>query len=322
MMKFGEALIKEGLITRQQLDLALQRQVQFGGRVGTNLLELRILREDELLKFLSKYFRVPSVGPEMITSISEEAVNAVSRDLVEKYRILPFKLERKRLHAAVLNPKEMKEIDELRFMTGFDIIPYVITEMRLLYALEKYYGIRRELRFISMTDRFSPEAAVEKAEDTVEQIKTSFADVKQTEEIAGILLKESYKIATRAAVFTVKGGKVAAWKSRGLDLEGFSIAAEGSEPSIFRDVLKSRNYYRGPVLNIRGNEPLVQRLMGTPQDALLMPINIRERTVGLLYVDNGNKSVLDANVGYLSRLVSMAGIAFEIMILRRKIFEL
>ena len=58
-MKVGEALVKEGLITRQQLELALQRQVQFGGRIGTNLLEMRIVGEDELTKFLSRYFRVP-----------------------------------------------------------------------------------------------------------------------------------------------------------------------------------------------------------------------------------------------------------------------
>ncbi len=57
-MKLGEALVKETLITRQQLDQALMRQIQFGGRIGTNLLELRYLEEEDLSKFLGKYFRL------------------------------------------------------------------------------------------------------------------------------------------------------------------------------------------------------------------------------------------------------------------------
>lgn len=79
-MKLGEALVKEGLITRQQLYLALQRQVVFGGRIGTNIVELRILGEDELTKFLGKYFRVPPISSEIITSIPEEILNSISND--------------------------------------------------------------------------------------------------------------------------------------------------------------------------------------------------------------------------------------------------
>jgi len=318
-MKVGEALVKEGLITRQQLELALQRQVQFGGRIGTNLVELRFLTEDELAKFLGRYFRMPAVSPEMIASIDEEVINSVSREIVEKYRILPFRKERSRLHSGVLNPKDIKDIDELRFITGFDIVPYVITELRLLYALEKYYGIKRELRYISLTDRFNPEEKVE--EESIDKIKKAFADVKDTEEIAGILIQAAYKIAARVAVFILKGKKIAGWKARGLAVEGFA-ATEPDELSIFSDVLRRRTYYRGPVLKIKGNEQLIKMLSGTPQDAVLIPIDIREKVVALLYVDNGNSAVLDANVGYLSKLASMAGLAFEMMIIRRKITEL
>ncbi len=322
-MRLGEALVKEGLITRQQLELALQRQVQFGGRIGTNLVELRVIGEDELTKFLSKFFRIPPVSPEMIAAIDEETINSISVEIVDKYKILPFRKERNRIHAAVLNPKNIKEIDELRFITRFDIIPYVITELRLLYALEKYYGIKRELRYISVADRFNPEAQVE--EEPVDKIKIAFAEVKETEEIAGILLQAAYKVAARVAIFILKGGAIMGWKGRGLSTDGFSISEnqlKEEEFSVFSDVLKRRSYYRGPVMNIKGNGPLINILSGTPQDALLMPVNIREKVIALLYVDNGNSSVLNANVGYLSKLVSMAGIAFEIMLLKKKLLDL
>lgn len=136
-MKLGEALVKEGLITPAQLKIALERQVIFGGRIGTNLVELGILKEEELLNFLSKYFRVPAVPLKELNSVPEDVTQSLKKEIVEKYKLIPFRKEKNRLHVAMLNPKDIKVIDELRFTTGFDIIPYCITELRLLFALEK-----------------------------------------------------------------------------------------------------------------------------------------------------------------------------------------
>jgi hypothetical protein len=313
-MKLGEALVKEGLITRQQLDLALKRQVVFGGRIGTNLIELRILEEDELTKFLGKYFRVPPISSEIIASIPEEILNSISNDIIEKYKILPFKKVRNRMYAALLDPKNLKELDELRFLTGFDIIPYAITELRFSLALEKYYGIKRSLRYVSLADRFSPETKVETV--SLDKLKDAFTEVKDTEEIAGILLQEAYKIASRVAIFIIRNQKIMGWKARGIDIERFETTEE--ELSIFSEVIKNKSFYRGPVLNIKGNEPFIKILSGTPQDALLLPVNLREKTVALLYVDNGNNSVLNADVNYLLKLASMAALAFEILILKKR----
>ena len=210
-MKLGEALIKEALITRQQLEQALKRQVQFGGRIGTNIVELRFLDEDELSKFMSKFFRLPAIPLELLNSIPDEAVNAVPRELIDKYKILPFKKDRSRLHTAMLNPKNLKEIDELRFITGFDIVPYVITELRLIYALERYYGIKRDVRYISLKDRFDPETKIE--ETSLNKIKSDFAGVGAAEDIAAVLIHETYKIAKRVALFSVKGGTITGWKA-------------------------------------------------------------------------------------------------------------
>lgn len=319
-MKLGEALVKEGFITRQQLNQALERQVVYGGRIGTNLIELRFINEEELTRFLGRFFNITPVTQEMLASIPSDVIESLSPDIVNKYKIIPFRKDRNRLHTAMLNPRDIKEIDEIRFVTGFDIIPYVITELRLLHCLEKYYGIKRDVRYVSLTDRFNPEEKVE--ESTIEKIKRAFADVKETEEIAGILLQEVYRIAERVAIFAVREGKVTGWKARGLAIEGFKLSEPEKEMSVFSDVLKNKTYYRGPILNIKGNEELIRLLSGTPQDSLLIPIGIRDKTVALLYADNGNSSVLNANVGYLSKLATMAGIAFEIMILRKKLLDL
>jgi hypothetical protein len=317
-MKLGEALVKEALITKDQLHQALERQVQFGGRIGTNLIELRFIAEEDLSKFLSKYFRIPAADSEAINNIPEEVLSLISTDIVEKYQILPFRKDRSKLHTAMLNPKDIMEIDELRFRTGFDIIPYVITESRLLYAFEKYYGIKRDLRYISLTDRFNPETKVE--ESSVQKVKQAFSEVKDTEEIAGILLNEIFKLTKRVALFTLKGDKITGWKSRGLDTEQFARPA--AESPVFAEVIRSRANYRGPVMKIQGNEALISLLSGTPQDALVLPIALREKVIALLYVDNGNNTVLDASVGYLCQLSQMATLAFELVILKRKILDL
>ncbi len=317
-MKLGEALLKEALITRQQLDEALKRQIQFGGRIGTNLVELRFIEEKELAGFLSSFFRVPAAPFEITDSIPGDATESISKEIIDKYKILPFRKERNRLHTAMLNPKDVKTIDELRFMTGFDIIPYVITELRLLFSLEKYYGIKRDIRYISLKDRFAPDAPVE--ETSVAKIKIAFTEVRETEDIAGIVMNEAHKIAQRVALFTVKGANVIGWKARGLDVDGFAIAVKDSP--LFFEVIRNKSSYRGPVLKIKGNESLIKVLSGTPTDALVLPVNIRDKTIALLYVDNGNDSVLNANVGFLSMIASMAAIAFEILILKKRILDL
>jgi type IV pilus assembly protein PilB len=59
----------------------------------------------------------------MVNSIPEEVINLFSREIVEKYKILPFRIERHKLHVAMLDPKDIKVIDDLRFKTGHEIIP-------------------------------------------------------------------------------------------------------------------------------------------------------------------------------------------------------
>ncbi len=321
-MKLGEALIKETIITRDQLKKALERQVIFGGRIGSNIIELGFVKEQDMLSFLGSFFKVPAVKIADLSAIDPEVIACITAETADKYKMLPFKKDRNRLHAAMLDPRSMSSVDEIRFLLGLDIVPYAITELRLLYCLEKYYDIKRDLRYISA---FGGEEAQEekKPEDTAKQIlkvKEQFAGVRDKEEVIGILMNETKSVATRAAVFLVKGNTVSGWKSRGIDIDKFDMSVEGQ--SVFSEVLARKTYYRGPLLKIPGNLLLTERLNGNPQDCCMMPVTIRDKIIGLLYVDNGNNSVLDAGLGYIHNLVAMSAVSFEIVILRKKIFDL
>ncbi len=323
MASVGEALVKSGLVTKEHLRLALERQVVFGGRIGTNIVELGILREEELARFLSSHLKVPSVSTSQMLSIDEETIACIDARLADKYKVVPFKKEKNRIHLAMLDPKSFQNIEELRFVTGSDIIPYIASELRLLYCLERYYGIKRDLRFVSILDKeeqSGPKKSKGAEPGEISKLKEAFASIRDREEIAGLLISESGRVARRTALFVLKGKEFTGWVSKDIDIKKFSL--NSAVPSIFSEVVMRRAYYRGPLLQIPGNSDLIELLGGAPNDCLMEPVNIRDRVICLLYADNGNNGVLDANVTYIDKIAGMAALSFEILIIRKKLMEL
>jgi len=151
-LRLGEAMVKEDLINNELLARALERQIIFGGRIGTNLVEMGAITEEELAKFLSKTLRVPYADPSVFEDIPVDAIDSMPAELAEKYTALPIKRDRGRLHLAMKDPNEIAILDELRFIVGLDIKPYIASEIRIIFGLEKYYGIKRDLRYISVLD--------------------------------------------------------------------------------------------------------------------------------------------------------------------------
>lgn len=151
--KIGEALIKEGYISKEQLSKALERQVIFGGRLGTNLVELGYIKEDELTRFLSRFLMVPYAEPSYFENMDPDVLSSISQGIAEKYLVMPIKIEKNKVHLAMLDPKDFVSLDEIRFITGYEIIPYIASDLRLLHALEKYYDIKRDLRYVTIYGR-------------------------------------------------------------------------------------------------------------------------------------------------------------------------
>ena len=149
-MKLGEAMVREGLITNEVLARALERQIIFGGRLGTNLVEMGAISEETLAKFLSKSMGVPYAGPESFGDVDREAIDSFPTDLAQKYTAFPIKKEGSRLHLAMKDPNDFPALDELKFIIGLTIKPYIASELRIAYALEKFYGIKRNLRYVSV----------------------------------------------------------------------------------------------------------------------------------------------------------------------------
>ncbi len=335
-MKLGALLVKEGLITKEQLKLALERQVIFGGRVGTNLVELGILTEEEFIGFLGRYLKISVAEPNQLIDIDKETISSMTKAMADKYKAVPFKKEKNRLHVAMLKPEDPSLLDDFRFVSGYDIVPYVSSELRILYALEKYYGIKRDLRYVSVFDSIETGAEKKKTpaespkeeeaekiislEENLDIVKEAFANVKDKEEIADILVNETQKIAKRVALFMIKGGNVSGWAAKGLDVQGTEI--DINQASAFNTVLLTKTKFRGPILNVPSNEGIIIMLGSAPKDSLIVPILIKDRAIGLLYADNGPDSPLGKETDYPETLIDIASVAFTMLILRNKILNM
>jgi MshEN domain len=148
--KLGDLLLKEGVITNAQLEEALKCQVIFGGKLGTNLIEMGAASDQDVSGALSRIFGVPAAAPEELLQVSPEALEALPRELAEKYGVVPVRLNRRRLSLAMSNPADLKVIDEIAFRTGCIIQPLVAAELCIVLGLEKAYGIPRSRRYINI----------------------------------------------------------------------------------------------------------------------------------------------------------------------------
>jgi len=147
-----DMLLNAGLITRVQFDDALKNRVIFGGKIGTSLIELGYISEEELARFLSNKLAVPYVSPRQLLTIPQETIDLLPRDLAIKYGVIPLKLEKKRLSLVMSDPADLKAIDEIGFITGFIIRPLITPEVRLAQALSKYYQADMPPRYQHIID--------------------------------------------------------------------------------------------------------------------------------------------------------------------------
>lgn len=169
-VKIGEMLVKAGGITQEQLEEALRYQVIFGGKLGTNLIELGYLDEEEIAYFLSEKLRVPYVHPVQLMNIPPDVIKVIPGYIAKKYKIIPISIEKKRLNLAMTDPSDLPAIDEISFITNLSIKPLVAPEVRIILALEKYYNIERDVRYIPIIEKVEKKKR-EKTAGTTEDVE-------------------------------------------------------------------------------------------------------------------------------------------------------
>jgi type IV pilus assembly protein PilB len=137
--KLGDLLVKENLISQQQLKEALEYQRVNGGRLGNCLIRLGFVTDDEITTILSRQYGVPSINLSFF-DIDPSIVKLIPVETAQKYQILPLSRVGSTLTIAMIDPTNVFAMDDIKFMTGFNIEPVVASETAIREAIDKYYG--------------------------------------------------------------------------------------------------------------------------------------------------------------------------------------
>ena len=384
-IRLGELLIKKNLLTQAQLEEALQAQVIFGGTLGTILIEMGLISENVLAEILANLINIPCLKPDQLENIPEHVINIISPELAEKHNVVPVAVSGKKLTLAMESPHDLKSIDEISFRTGYIVQPILALEVRLIFALEEYYGVKRTMRYIAPPkhvrdeldkapifhtpdgpipaaeddgdlsepgseqiyqkppDKTAAKAAEEKPAEGIEELddidaiedlvdeevtleSTSAAMVRIADrnDVADAIISYLGANYARAALFMVVAGQVTGWRSakEGVPIPGFDqFQLPLSEPSVLKTAVDSNSYFLGPVQQSGANLALTTFLgKPAPTSALLIPMSMLGRVVGLIYVDDPDIDLSQA-VFDVQHLASKALMAFEILILHNKILR-
>jgi len=159
-VRLGEILIKESLITSEQLGQALEYQKQHGGRLGSCLMKLGFITDDEITAVLSRQYGVPSINLKHY-EVDPSVIKLIPQDTAVRYQVVPLSRVGSTLTIAMTDPTNVFAMDDIKFMTGFNVEPVVASEAGISEAIQKFYGEVESIEELSkvMKDLTGDEAA-------------------------------------------------------------------------------------------------------------------------------------------------------------------
>jgi type IV pilus assembly protein PilB len=171
-VKLGDLLLKAKLISQEQLDAALKSQREEGGKLGEALVRVGAASENDITETLSQQFGVPSIDLGSF-EIDAAVIKIVPGDVARKYGVLPVNKTGATLTIAMGDPTNVFAMDDIKFMTGYNVEPVVASEVALRRAIDRYYGTPRS---IVLKDRGRPSAPYALPEGgSIEEVMASSA---------------------------------------------------------------------------------------------------------------------------------------------------
>lgn len=347
----GTLLVESKLVTEKVLSEALQRQVIFGGRLGTNLIEMGAVPEESILKLLSHQHNVSYASGEHFNDIPQSALDSIPKDLLEKFRIIPIRADRNRVTVAMEDPTLLDVIDEISFKTDKVIQSVVATELRITSALEHYYGIRRVARYIQAVPSSTPSARPEdvvqiREEDLASQepqeipeadlepidpldmtdINESFWSVNNRDDVAQAVVQACLRVMDDTFMFILKGDTAIGWMGGG-SLEPpahFGAWQKDLEPGgIFGIIRETRAIQRGGGQDLYTSNPWLDDFsVRAPAEIITCPLVLKKHTVAAVIGFSWERQLDDEEIEFLVRAMRKASVSFEILILKSRILML
>jgi type IV pilus assembly protein PilB len=196
--RLGDLLVKEKIITHDQLDKALKAQRESGpnSRLGSTLVHLGFVSDEEVTNFLSRQYGVPAINLQYF-EIDSSVVKLIPEETAKRYQILPLSRVGASLTIAMVDPTNVFAMDDIKFMTGFNIEPVVASESAIMEAIDKAYGGTQQESNVdellaSMGDEADVELQAEQDEMDLAELEKS-ADEAPIVKLVNIVMTDAVK---------------------------------------------------------------------------------------------------------------------------------
>ncbi len=167
--RLGDLLLREGLISRENLAKALQEQsANPGQRIGLTVVRMGMVPETEVVRMLARQYRMPAVDLSRF-EVDTRLLKLIPAELASKHTVLPLKREGRQLTVAIADPTAMGVIDDLKFITRYDIVPVLAGEYSMRAAIEKHYEAN-EIQMQSLLQDIAGDDDIEVVEDHEEAV--------------------------------------------------------------------------------------------------------------------------------------------------------
>jgi len=160
-------LIQDKVITEDIAIVAEQMQIEKGGRIDTNLLDIRAVDENTVLRYLEATSKMKVVPLEKVENISKDIIALLPARLAIRYRLIPFSIEHNSISLIISDPTDISLLEEISFLLGLDVKPYIAPDLWIEHLLCKHYKIEPNKRY----------------EDLFESIRNNRFEVKAAESI-------------------------------------------------------------------------------------------------------------------------------------------
>jgi type IV pilus assembly protein PilB len=181
-VRIGELLLKEKRITPAQLQEALNHQKANGGKVGLNLVRLGFVTDEEITELLSKQYGVPSINLSQF-DIDAAVIKLIPPETVQKYQIIPLSRSGATLTIAITDPTNVFAMDDIKFMTGYNVEPVVASETAVLEAIQRYYSTNGSRNAKKDTPVPATQSANLTSAATMELVSKALEDVAVDEDV-------------------------------------------------------------------------------------------------------------------------------------------
>lgn len=200
--KLGDMLLEAGLIDNLQLHAALGRQKQWGGRLGSIIIEMGFVKEADIVSLLAKQCNVPCVTLSAIGEVSLPLLQLIPKDTAKKYSIFPVKLDKGILHLAMIDPTDLGIADEIKFLANCPIQPVLALESDIKKAIKRYYEGE-----VPLEREFKPDAKAWSAQAWSEQFETMLDPEKMKEPLPrqGVPVPQEIRYQALLALLVEKG---------------------------------------------------------------------------------------------------------------------